>query len=83
MLEVSASIAYTTDTFGQVADSDETFVVLWHEGWGDVKAEAFDDLDEANERFDMLDGGAYATILVNGRFNELRYYGTRGMIPPS
>ncbi|CAE7238543.1 Tnks [Symbiodinium sp. CCMP2456] len=64
----------------EVADSDETFVVLWHEGWGDVKDEAFNDLDEANERFDMLDGGAYATILVNGRFNELRYYGTRGEV---
>ena len=57
-------------------------MVLWHEGWGDVKAEAFNDLDEANERFDMLDGGDYATILVNGRFNELRYYGTRGMDCP-
>ena len=60
------------------AVGDETFVVLWHEGDGDVKDQMFCDLDEANERFDTLDGGPYATILVNGRFNELRYYGTRG-----
>ncbi|CAE7227802.1 Tiparp [Symbiodinium natans] len=62
------------------AVGDETFVVLWHEGDGDVKDQMFCDLDEANERFDTLDGGPYATILVNGRFNELRYYGTRGWV---
>eukprot|EP00439_Symbiodinium_sp_Y106_P083068 s907_g22.t2 len=78
--DVSESEAASVREEAPVADSDETFVVLWHEGWGDVKAEAFNDLDEANERFDMLDGGDYATILVNGRFNELRYYGTRGEV---
>ena len=64
--------------FPEAAGLDETFIVLWHEGDKDVKADEFDNLDDANARFDELDGGPYATILVNGRFNELRYYGTRG-----
>ncbi|CAE7410768.1 Tiparp [Symbiodinium pilosum] len=59
---------------------DETFVVLWHEGDKDVKAMEFDNLDDANDRFDELDGGPYATILVRSRFDELRYYGTRGWV---
>ena len=62
----------------QASGLDETFVVLWHEGDKDVKAMEFDNLDDANDRFDELDGGPYATILVRSRFDELRYYGTRG-----
>ena len=57
---------------------DATYAVMWHEGWGNVKGETFDDFSRACARFDALEGGRYAAILVDGRFRELRYYGTRG-----
>ena len=57
---------------------DATYVVMWHEGWGKVKGETFDDFDLARKRFEAFEGGRFAAILVDGRFRELRYYGTRG-----
>ncbi|CAE7268891.1 unnamed protein product [Symbiodinium natans] len=60
--------------------TDATYAVMWHEGWGNVKGETFDDFSRACARFDALEGGRYAAILVDGRFRELRYYGTRGHV---
>ena len=57
---------------------DATYVVMWHEGWGKVKGETFDDFELACKRFEAFEGGRFAATLVGHRFRELRYYGTRG-----
>ncbi|CAE7248458.1 unnamed protein product [Symbiodinium microadriaticum] len=59
-------------------DEDATYVVMWHEGWGKVKGETFDDFELACKRFEAFEGGRFAATLVGHRFRELRYYGTRG-----
>ncbi|CAE7447056.1 unnamed protein product [Symbiodinium necroappetens] len=53
------------------------FVVMTHENWGVVTDKIFADRDAAIAYFDtQLNGGPKAAVVVDGRFTELRWYGS-------
>jgi len=78
--EPFSSAVYSMEAKAAGMESREAYTVLWHVDWGQVKGEAFSNEDDAESKFDELDGGEYAAMLVDKAYNEIKYYGTRGKV---
>ncbi|CAE7320941.1 Clip1, partial [Symbiodinium sp. CCMP2456] len=78
--EPFSSAVYSMQSKAAGMESREVYTVLWHVDWGQVKGEAFSNEDDADTKFDELDGGEYAAMLVDKAYNEIKYYGTRGKV---
>ncbi|CAE7788145.1 unnamed protein product [Symbiodinium sp. CCMP2592] len=78
--EPFSSAVYSMEAKAAGMESREVYTVIWHVDWGQVKGEAFSNEDDAESKFDELDGGAYAAMLVDKAYNEIKYYGTRGKV---
>lgn len=59
-------------------EEDISYVVV-HVDWGNVTGKAFGSRAEAEARFDNLHPH-YATILMNCKGEELRFYGNRAVL---
>ena len=66
--------------FAKASEALPYYVVMRHITWGNVDSETFYDRAAADSKFAQYNGGGYATIQVDGKFQELAYYGNRGGI---
>merc|ERR1712137_297842 len=55
------------------------YYVMWHIERHNVEGEVFKESERAHIRFSELDGGAYAALLTDDEFREIKYYGPRGI----
>ncbi|CAE7257077.1 unnamed protein product [Symbiodinium necroappetens] len=65
----------------QLKASASPYWVLWHVDWQHVEGDHFGSYGAAQDKFDEMHGGPYATMLADNNFKEMKYYGGRGPRP--
>ena len=67
-------VAHVVQTLCYTHPQVPTYYVLTHISDDNVQSESFSTEAEARARFNVLDNGAIAAMLVDGDFNELDFY---------